>query len=500
VLNTPCKRIKIYSSSVFRLLFGAIVSLIVGCSAPQPMSIDPSVLTPENWSANEVLSENLADESVSVTSDVFSRHKTEEQLANYFGLHTPELLTLVQEGLAHNPALAAAQEKVMQSELALRATRADRFPLISLATDMTRPESNESTFSINANVSWSIDLWGELSAAQRQAQLEYASAIANFKQERMTLIANTYRQWFQLQESQLLVTLYQERTQSVQGDLEVMESGYLNGLYEALDLYLARNDANAQIAKLSEQEQTLKETQRGLEQLLGRYPKAMIGADEALPLTPMLSQVPLPSSIIQQRPDLQASWLSLLAADQALAVAHRARFPHLSLTGRYGGSSDVLSDLVNRSNLAWSLGASLAATLFDAGQLEANQSLKASQRRGLEQSYLNDLYTAFAEVENSLSAESSLRQQYALYREAQANAVHAESLSFERYQRGLEDYNTVLEAQRRSLDAQTTIIGLRRSLLQNRVDLMVALGGALDPQFAVNDPPENTLLEEKLQP
>ncbi|MDN2659502.1 efflux transporter outer membrane subunit [Neptunomonas sp. CHC150] len=483
MLSPPCLLKQPSLTMVKRVWPAVIASLLVGCAAPQPLSIQPDAIAPEQWSSAQGMQLDAHDSAKGLDA--------EAQMANFFGLHTPQLLTLVQEALAHSHTLASAREKMLQSELAMRIAKADRFPTVGLTSGIDRVEDSGNTVSLSANASWSVDIWGELSASQKQAQLEYAAAVATFNQEQITLIADVYRQWFQLQEAQLLVDLYKERSQSLQSDLEVIESGYLNGLYEALDLYLARNDANAQVAALAEQEQVLKETQRSLEQLLGRYPDAAIGADEALPLIPMMSDVPLPASIIKQRPDLQANWLTLLATDQALAAAHRARFPSLTLTGSYGGSSDALSNLVS-SNLAWSVGASLAATIFDAGQREANQSIKASQRREQEQVYLDAVYTAFTEVENALTAESSLRKQYTLYIEAQDNAKQAESLSFERYQRGLEDYNTVLEAQRRSLDAQTNILSLRRALLQNRVDLMVALGGQLDPSLTVEYTPVNT--------
>lgn len=92
------------------------------------------------------------------------------------------------------------------------------------------------------------------------------------------------------------------------------------------------------------------------------------------------------------------------------------------------------------------------------------------------------------EVENALSDGAALRQQHERYLAAQENAIQAEQLAFERYQRGLEEFTTVLEAQRRSLDAQSNVIELRRALLENRIDLALALGGP----FASAQPPSET--------
>ena len=94
-----------------------------------------------------------------------------------------------------------------------------------------------------------------------------------------------------------------------------------------------------------------------------------------------------------------------------------------------------------------------------------------------EKQYLQQVYQAFADVENSVSERESLNQQYSFYLKAQENAIAAEKLSFDQYLRGLVTYTTVLESQRRSFDAQTTVIQLTNQLLQNRIEIYLALGG-----------------------
>ncbi|MGB0732918.1 MAG: TolC family protein, partial [Pontibacterium sp.] len=151
-------------------------------------------------------------------------------------------------------------------------------------------------------------------------------------------------------------------------------------------------------------------------------------------------------------------------------------FPSFSLSAGYGGSSDQLIDIVSAGTLVWTLGASLAADLFDGGEKEALQNQAAADRTAAESTYLNALYTAFSEVEDALSNRITIEERLAAYESARENAERAESLAFERYQRGLEDYDTVLTAQRRLLDAQSSLISLQREGLVNFLNLNVALG------------------------
>ena len=115
--------------------------------------------------------------------------------------------------------------------------------------------------------------------------------------------------------------------------------------------------------------------------------------------------------------------------------------------------------------------------LFNAGDLAAREEQARVRLVQLEQQYLERVYQAFSEVETALAQDSALETQYQQYLDAEKNAVAAETLSFEQYQRGLVSYATVLESQRRAFDAQSAVVQLKRQRLGNRIVLYSALGG-----------------------
>ena len=63
-------------------------------------------------------------------------------------------------------------------------------------------------------------------------------------------------------------------------------------------------------------------------------------------------------------------------------------------------------------------------------------------------------------------------------RKAAEQSRAALALAEDRYESGLADLFTVLESQRRQLNDATQLIEVRRLLYANRIDLMLALGGA----------------------
>jgi NodT family efflux transporter outer membrane factor (OMF) lipoprotein len=473
-----CIRTK-QGSDVRKLLLLPLLLALSACSSP-PVLQAPTPELPPDWRSDAdaaALAPGWLDE-----------------------LRDPALNALIEEALRQNPLLAASRQQLLAAEQQVRVSGAGRYPQLSLELGTRKQEDTERSDSLDLSLGWNVDLWGKLSADQRRAELNRAAAEAAYEEQRQQLAASLARNWFALQEARMLLALYTQRQDNLRESLDIIESGYRQGLNEALDLYLARNNLHAEAAKVAQQQQTLSELQRELERQLGRYPAAQLITDAQLPLIDTAIPAGQPAQILTRRPDLQQQWLDLLAADAALASAHRDRFPALNLSAGFGGSSDALSDLLSAGNLSWSLGASLVQTLFDAGRKAAAQDQALAQRREQEQRWLDALFTAFVEVENALSARQSLQQRHAQYLQAEENALNAESLAFEQYRSGLESYTTVLEAQRRSLDAQTSVINLRRQLLDNRIELYRALGGRFAAPAVPADVPTDRPEQEPQTP
>ena len=342
--------------------------------------------------------------------------------------------------------------------------------------------------SLGLNLQYELDLWGKLSDAERQANLELMAQQATFEQTKQQLVADVITTWFSVIEANQLVELYQQRSHNTQQNLLIIESGYQQGLSSALDVYLTRNEVNNELSRTSEQQAKKILAIRQLEQLLGQYPEGKLFVDADLPL--LNSEIPLglPTDLVSRKPELLASWYQLLAKDAALAYAHKQRFPSVSITASLSDNQQDISDLLSASSLGWSLLGNIAMPLFNAGKLEANEEKSRLVLKQTEQGYLSTLYDAFADVENSVTREASLKERYQMMLKAQENAIAAQTLSFEQYQSGLVEYTTVLDAQSRSYDAQSTVIQIKNQLIANRINLHIALGG----NFAVPTSAEST--------
>jgi outer membrane protein TolC len=90
------------------------------------------------------------------------------------------------------------------------------------------------------------------------------------------------------------------------------------------------------------------------------------------------------------------------------------------------------------------------------------------------------LLSAFGEVESALVAEELLTKRVVSTAGAAEQSEAARELAELQYRAGIVDYITVLETQRRELDAQSELLSVRRERLDARVNLHLALGGGFD--------------------
>ena len=399
------------------------------------------------------------------------------------------LNALVAEALQSNFQLAQQRALLEDARQSVIVSGAGRWPSLSAGLGGSRrsvaagsgtTSGDGTSYDLDANVAWELDVWGKLSNTQQAARLAYEADLADFEAERRELVASTVSLAYNAVTDRQLLELFRQRLDSLESTYDIIYGSYKRGLGDALDVYLARNALEQQRQTVAAQEQSSLASTAELQLTLGRYPDGNMSLPDELPLENSSVPVGLPSELLTRRQDVVAAWLDLLAADARIAVAHKNRFPSLRLTGSGGNTSDELGDVIDTDLSTWSVAASLTQPIFEGGRLRAAQYQAEARAQASEQGYLSLVYRAFGEVENAISGSRSLRTQYDALLSAESNARAAQALAFEQYQRGLVSFTTVLEADRRAFDSGTALVRVRNQLIQNRITLYRALGGAFE--------------------
>ena len=402
-----------------------------------------------------------------------------------------KLDALVAEAVSNNFQLAQERARVYQAEQSVIVTRANKLPSLDVTLDGSRRQFEDASATAIASDSfnaafrgrWDVDIWGRFSAAQKAAELRFAASLARMRLVERNVATATASAYFNAMEAKQLLDVAQRRLDNATSSQEIVASGYRQGLNDALDLYLARNQVEREEANYALAEQNQSEAVASLQRSLARYPDGEMEIPDELPVIEAPIPTGMPSELLTRRSDLQESWLNLLASDSDLASAHKARFPSLTLSASYGLATRELSDLLSGEGTAWTLAGGLTQPLFQAGRLKALEQQAFARVQLAEQQYLDLLYSAFADVENSISRSASLQQRFESFVEAEKNSRAALQLATEQYQRGLVTYTTVLESQRQAYDAVTQVVQLKNQRLQNRISLYLSLGGEFSTTY-----------------
>jgi len=413
-----------------------------------------------------------------------------------------ELNKYVQKALDHNPDLLASASRLKQAIEQVTISGAGLWPSAQLSGSKSRTEvtgisggvgvingvavgtgtegvNTSTTTTVNASlgITWEADIWGKLTNRKRSAAYNAKSQAELFKAARLSLVANVSRAWYNLVTNKLQLDLAHQRLDSFKRTANLIDENYKRGLRSALDVYLSRTDVQVQVSALANARFSYLQSLRAFKALLGEYPDTSLEFEAELPVMTNVVPAGLPAELLTRRPDVRASQLAYKSQVANAKASHKDRFPSISFSGSIGDSRNSIDQLFDNDNLVKSFVYNLAAPVFQAGAFKSREMQAVYQAEASFAALVKTTLTAFQEVEDTLSQETSLRDQHTAIKKAVKFAQGGLDLALDRYQSGIENYTTVLESQRRLYDSMRNEINLRNALVQNRVGIHLALGG-----------------------
>jgi NodT family efflux transporter outer membrane factor (OMF) lipoprotein len=402
----------------------------------------------------------------------------------------PGLHALIDEAVSHNLSLVAAAGRRDATLAGSRVGRSEVWPSLGLNGSYNESSrqvaddgstSNDivtSTYGANARLSWEIDLWGRLRNGYRADLADAQAAEADFRAARLSVAGRTAKAWYAALEAKQLLELSRSTLDAFLQNQRTVEEGFERGIGGALEVRLIRANVASARSSVESSLRTWEDALRNLELLLGRYPAAEL---EVMADWPELSaSVPagLPSELLLRRPDVIAAERAVAASQQRRYESQKALLPNLSLSLSGGTSASSLNDVLNLDaaqvlSQAWTL----SQPLFQGGRLRANAARNEALERQAVANFTSVVLTAFGEVEAGLRNQASFARDFEAARVAAEESIAAEELAWERYGSGLADITTALDANRRSLNAQRSLIQVTNRRIQSRLDLYLALGG-----------------------
>jgi NodT family efflux transporter outer membrane factor (OMF) lipoprotein len=407
----------------------------------------------------------------------------------------PQLNTLVDEALAGSPTLAAAMARVREAQSQLSGERAETYPQVTFdendqytrfSKDYIIPPpyaGHHAWFgTVQANLSWSLDLFGKQSAQIDDARETAHAAALDAEAARLLLAGSVTQAYVALWRSYLLIDVAEETVRQ-QGGLNGLTAGRVRA---GLDSTASQKQSEALLA-IAKEELTQANANRDLAvhaiaALIGR------GADAYNITRPQLNDAALelpqtlPVDLLARRADIAAAEARINAATAGRQAAHQAFYPDVNLVGAAGWAALGLGPLFSAAAAQYGAGPAIHLPIFDAGKIRADY---AGATAKLDQSvadYNESVVTAIRQTADALTQIQSLRDQTAQQKIALAAANASFNLASERYRSGLSPQSNALDAETVLIQARRQNATLAADTATARVALLMAIGGGFMPE------------------
>lgn len=407
-------------------------------------------------------------------------------------LRSPALNRIVEDGIAHNADLAAAEASVRVAQANALAQRGALFPSVmgnfessrqQVPVDLQSPlESNAHLLSLHTGqvtVSYLADVWG---GTRRLVESAAAQAkMRAFQREGVYLTLASNIALAAIEEGRLRGHIAAtRRVLGLQGDvLKLLLRQEEQGQISQTDV-AAQETAVAQTRLLlPELEKKLAQQRHLLSFLTGRLssdaPKEVF--DLGSFRMPRRLPLSLPADLVRQRPDIRAAEEDFHSTNAMIGVAIANRLPQITLTGSSGAASAQFAQLATPGAWLGIIAGGAAQTIFDAGTLENKQRAAEAEADQSFAQYRSVVLAAFQNVADVLRALQAGTRAISAATDAERSATQSITLVRKQVDQGQISVPLLLAAQQAYLQTSLARLDAQAAQLANAVALFQALGG-----------------------
>jgi multidrug efflux system outer membrane protein len=454
--------------------------ILAGCASGPAPQITPLPETPQTFKESE------GRWAATVPAEAESRGTWWKAFGD------PALDDLVERAGRSNGSIRLAAARLAQARAVAKSVNADRLPQVGVGVGANRQTTPPAfgttapatTLNAGATVSYEPDLFGRIAKANDAAVLDAEAQAALLQSTQLLVQAEVAQDYFVLRALDAERALVRQTVDAYADTLRLTERRMQLGDVAELDFVRVRAEVAATRAQAVALDRQRAALEHAIAVLVGELPTRFAVAEVDWSGAPPRIPAGVPSTVLTRRPDVSAAQRSMLAAEARLGAARAAWFPSVSLTASGGFASTDLGDLFKWSARAWGVGALLSLPVFDGGRREAGIDSARAQLEAASVGYRDQVLVAFRDVEDQLSALSTLADQAGVQGEAVDAATRATRLSDTRYRNGFVSQLDLLDARRSELANRRQALQVRSAQYQATVGLIRALGGSWDAPVA----------------
>jgi outer membrane protein, multidrug efflux system len=401
------------------------------------------------------------------------------------------LQKVIEAAIENNRDLRLAALNVERARALYGIQRAELFPAVN-ATGSGSKERVSGVFTNNGQpmtveryavnlsvISWEIDFFGRLRSLSERALEEFLATEQARRSAQILLVSEVAAAYLTLAADRENLKLAETTLETQETAYHLIQRRYEVGLASELDLKRAQTPVDTARGDIARFTQLVAQDENALNLLVGYTspePFKLLPADLSGVMPPKEVAAGTSSDVLLKRPDVMAAENLLKAANANIGAARAALFPRIALTTSAGTVSGELSGLFKSNSETWSFAPQILMPIFDARLWSALDASKTEREIALVQ-YEKAIQTAFRETADALAVQGTVDRQVAAQQSLVAASAQTYSLSNARYVKGIDNYLSVLDAQRSLYAVQQGLVALRLAKFSNQTRLYAVLGG-----------------------
>lgn len=393
----------------------------------------------------------------------------------------PLLTSLVERAIAGSPDIQTAVSRVRQARASLASTRSTNRPTVD-GTGSGRQNGQPFTqsYGLELDASWEPDLFGATRSAIESASATADARVFDLQDALVSLTAETAIDYIDVRSTQRQLELTQGNVTLQQQTLDLTQFRAQAGIATELDVQQALSNLESTRAQIAQLQSQLEHSRHALAVLIGQPPAALdaeLAAAAPIPSAPISLAVGVPADTLRRRPDVRSAERQLAAQFAQVNAARADLYPSLRLTGTIGLEALSIAKVLLPGAAFWNTGASVSSRVFNREQLRQNVVVQTELQAQSLHAYESRVLQALQDVEDALTSLTQEQVRRDHLDAATAAAQQSADLSLQLYSAGLQDFRTVLDAQRSLVSLQDSVASSTAAVSEDLVRLYKALGG-----------------------
>ena len=398
-------------------------------------------------------------------------------------LGDPVLSSFVEQAIVENRDLAIGIARLDRARAGLRIARASYLPSAGLSAGASRDvgdfADDEIGFTVGADASWEIDLFGQISNNVAASRADLASAGYSLADLQRLIVGQVAAQTITARAIAEQLAIARSTLAFQEDNLQLARWRNQAGLVSSLDVEQARTQRAQTAASIPLLESNLAATANAISVLIGEPPGRVLDTiqstePEPVPSPPLLTRYEAPAQVLQRRPDVRAAEADLFASAKRIGVARADLLPAARITGSIGtaGTAGTLFDIITGN-----LFAGLTQLIFDGGRTASRVDGAEADALASLAAYEQAILGALQDVESAAVDQRAAADRVTINEEALDAAQNSAFLARTQYEAGLIDFQTLLLVENQLLSARNQLVGAQSDRATAFVRLTQALGG-----------------------